>query len=84
MNKSTFWGFDVSHIVSAFFSLAASNVLLSIMGLPLIFSWIVGGGTLLVLRIISHGQKNGHLELLGKFVLQPHIYIGHKEHGGSK
>lgn len=79
MIRSKFWGFEVSHIVGSFTILAGSNVLLNILGLPLILSWIFGISALLVLRFISHGQKDGHLELLAKFVLQPHLYLGHKE-----
>lgn len=79
MIRSKFWGFEVSHIVIAFSILAASNVLLNILGWPLILSWMFGGSALLILRIISHGQKGGHLELLLKYLILPHIYIGHKE-----
>ena len=79
MNKSKLWGFDVSQIVASFAVLAASNVALNILGAPLIFSWVAGILTLAVLRIISHGQKNGHLELLARFVVEPHMYLGHKE-----
>ncbi len=78
MNKSKLWGFDVSQIVASFFALAASNVCLNIVGAPLIFSWVVGISSLLILRIVSHGQKNGHLELLMRFVFEPHIYLGHQ------
>lgn len=78
MNKSTMWGFEVSHIVSAFIVLAASNVILNIMGLPVILSWGLGVSALLGLRIVSHGQKNGHLELLAKYIFEPHIFLGHK------
>ena len=77
MNKSKLWGFEVSQIVSAFFVLAATNVLLNILGGPLIFSWVTGIITLIALRVVSHGQKNGHLELLGRYVTEPHIYLGH-------
>lgn len=79
MTKSKFWGFEVSHIVGAFGILAASNVLLNIFNAPLILSWIFGLGTLLVLRVISHGQKDGHLELLLRYLTEPHVYLGHKE-----
>lgn len=78
MNRSKLWGFEVSQIVAAFIVLAGSNVTLNIMGLPLIFSWVTGILTLIILRVVSHGQKNGHLELLGRFVTAPHIYIGHQ------
>ena len=78
MNRSKLWGFEVSQIVSAFFVLAASNVLLNIFGAPLILSWVFGIATLVTLRIVSHGQKNGHLELLARFVSEPHIYMGHQ------
>ena len=77
MNRSKLWGFEVSQIVASFFVLASSNVILNISGNPLILSWVAGIGTLLTLRIISHGQKNGHLELLARFVADPHIYLGH-------
>jgi hypothetical protein len=79
MNRSQLWGFEVGHIVSAFAMLAGSNVILGMMGRPVIFSWVVGIVTLLGLRVISHGQKNGHLELLGRFVFFPHLYLGHQE-----
>lgn len=79
MTKSKFWGFEVGHIVGAFGVLAASNVLLNILNMPLILSWAFGLGTLLALRIISHGQKDGHLELLARYLAEPHIYLGHKE-----
>lgn len=84
MNKSKLWGFDVSQIVSSFFVLAASNVILNILGAPLIFSWALGIGTLAVLRIISHGQKNGHLELLARFIVEPHIYLGHRNRASER
>jgi len=77
MNRSKLWGFEVSQIVASFFVLASSNVILYISGNPLILSWVAGIGTLLALRIISHGQKNGHLELLARFIADPHIYLGH-------
>jgi hypothetical protein len=79
MNKSKLWGFEVSQIVGSFFVLAGSNVALNILGLPLILSWAAGILTLTVLRFISHGQKNGHLELLFRFISEPHLFLGHKE-----
>ncbi len=79
MNRSKLWGFEVSQIVTSFGVLAASNVLLNILGGPLIFSWGVGLGTLAALRLISAGQKDGHLELSLKFVTEPHLYLGHKD-----
>lgn len=83
MNKSTLWGFDVSQIVAAFFVLASSNVILNIIGAPLILSWALGIATLISLRIISHGQKNGHLELLVKYLIEPHLFLGHKARSES-
>lgn len=79
MNKSTLWGFDVGQIVASFFVLAATNIVLSIFGGPLILSWGFGLFTLTVLRIVSHGQKNGHLELLFKYCTEAHLYLGHSE-----
>lgn len=84
MNRSKLWGFEVSHIVASFFALAGSNVFLNIMGAPLIFSWGLGLITLIVLRIVSHGQKDGHLELLARFIAEPHLYLGHKERSKKK
>ena len=78
MNRSKLWGFEVSHIVASFAVLAGSNVLLNIFKAPLIFSWAAGLLALTVLRVISHGQKDGHLELLARFILEPHIFLGHK------
>ena len=78
MNKSHLWGFEVSHIIASFVVLAVSNVFLNILGLPLIFSWILGIATIICLRVISHGQKNGHLELLARFTIEPHLFLGHR------
>lgn len=84
LNRSKLWGFEVSQIVGSFFVLAASNVALNMMRLPLIFSWVTGILTLAILRVISHGQKNGHLELLGKYVIAPHVYLGHQTRAQSR
>lgn len=84
MNRSQLWGFEVSHIVTAFAVLAISNVLLNIFQAPLFLSWLTGLGTLTVLRFISHGQKNGHLELLARYIFEPHMYLGHKGINTSK
>ena len=78
MNRSKLWGFEVSQIISSFIVLAASNVTLNMLGLPLIFSWAAGVLTLAALRVISHGKKSGHLELLGRFMTAPHVYFGHQ------
>ena len=79
MNRSQLWGFEVGHIVSSFGMLAGSNVLLNITGGPLILSWLFGIATLIILRFVSHGQKNGHLELLARFTVFPHLYLGHMD-----
>jgi hypothetical protein len=79
MNRSKLWGFEVSQIVSGFVVLAGSNVTLNILGLPLILSWAFGIGTLLGLRVVSLGQKDGYLELLARFTVEPHLYLGHRE-----
>lgn len=77
MHRSRLWGFEVSHIVASFAVLAIANVALSFINGPLILSWVGGFLTLAVLRFISHGQKNGHLELLLLYLTAPHIYLGH-------
>lgn len=83
MNRSKMWGFEVGQILTAFCILALSNVALSIIGGPLILSWLLGGSSLIILRIISAGQKSGHLELLFRYISEPHIFCGHKERGNS-
>lgn len=82
MNRSQLWGFEVAHIVASIVVLTLANVLLNVFGGPLILSWVIGLTTLAVLRVISHGQKTGHLELLLRYVMAPHIYLGH--HGRKK
>ena len=86
MNRSQLWGFEVSHIVTAFAILAGSNVLLNISRAPLFLSWVFGIGTLAILRVTSHGQKNGHLEILLRYLTTPHIYLGYagRSRTGSK
>jgi hypothetical protein len=84
MNRSQLWGFEVSHVIISFAVLAGSNVMLNIAGLPLLISWGLGLSTLALLRIVSHGQKNGHLELLVKFWLEPHIFLGHRNRSKRK
>ena len=84
MNRSKLWGFEVSQIIAAFIVLAGSNVVLNLLGLPLIFSWLTGVLTLTALRIISHGKKSGHLELLARFMTEPHVYLGHRNRSKKK
>ena len=84
MNRSTLWGFEVNHIVGAFGVLALSNVFFNIIGAPLILSWIIGLIVLAALRLISQGQKNGHLDLLLRFVIEPHVFLGHKDRERGK
>lgn len=79
LNRSKFWGFEVSQILTAFVVLAGTNLFLNFLNWPLIFSWIAGLSTLLLLKVISHGQKNGHLELAALFVREPHVYLGHRD-----
>lgn len=78
MNRTELWGFEVSHIVISVLILAISNVALNIFAAPLVISWFLGLATLVALRAISHGQKNGHLELLVRFIFEPHLFLGHK------
>lgn len=77
MNRSRLWGFEVSHIILSFIVLTISNLLLNLVGAPLVLSWVAGLSALLFLRLISIGQKDGHLELLVRFLVEPHIYLGH-------
>lgn len=78
MNKSRLWGFEVSHIIASFGVLTTSNVLLSITGQPVVLSWAFGILSLMTFRVLSHGEKAGHLELKARFMSSPHIYLGHK------
>jgi hypothetical protein len=78
MNRSRLWGFEVSHIITAFALLTASNIVLNVLKYPLILSWLIGASALIVLRVLSLGQKEGHLELLLQFTIFPHLYLGHR------
>lgn len=84
MNRSKFWGFEVGQIVASFAVLAGANVAFNILGAPLILSWLLGISTLLALRFVSHGQKDGFLELALRFASEPHIYLGHQARRRSK
>jgi hypothetical protein len=84
MNKSQMWGFEVSHIVASFVVLASTNVGLNILKAPLFLSWVAALAVLLILRIISHGQKTGHLDLLVRYLAQPHIYLGHQGRSSNR
>lgn len=78
MNRSKFWGFEVSHVIASLAVLAISNILLNVVGASVLISWGLGLTTLFTLRIVSHGQKQGHLEILVKYISSPHIFIGHQ------
>lgn len=78
MNRSQLWGFEVAHIVASIVVLTFTNVFLNFLNGPLILSWVTGLATLGILRVVSHGQKTGHLELLLRFMTSPHIYLGHR------
>ena len=78
INKSRLWGFEVSHIIASFGVLTVTNVLLSITGQPVVLSWAFGLLSLVTFRILSHGEKAGHLELKARFASSPHLYLGHK------
>jgi hypothetical protein len=84
MNRSQLWGFEIGHIVASFGVLTGSNVALNIIRGPLFVSWVLGLSTLAILRFVSHGQKNGHLELLSRFVFLPHVYLGHRGRSGKQ
>jgi hypothetical protein len=77
MNRSKLWGFEVNQIIFSFAVLTVSNVGIGILGLPLFLSWIAGVATLVILRLLSLGQKDGHLELSIQFLILPHLYLGH-------
>jgi hypothetical protein len=79
VNRSKLWGFEVSQIIAAFVALTVSNIGLSAFGGPIILSWVIGGGVLAILRLISVGQKDGHLELTVRFIFEPHLFLGHSE-----
>jgi hypothetical protein len=81
MNRSKLWGFEVGQIVLGFGVLAASNVALGAFQLPLIFSWVLGFSAAIALRVVSFGQKTGHLELSVRFMVEPHLFLGHRERG---
>lgn len=84
MNKSRFWGFEVSHILVSFCLMVLVNFVMSMLGWPLFVSWLVGIATLVLLRLLSIGQKTGHLELWLRFMAGPHLFLGHKRRGDQQ
>jgi hypothetical protein len=78
MNRSRLWGFEVSHIIVSFGALTVSNIILGAFSMPLLLSWVAGLSTLCLLRVVSIGQKDGHLELAARFFCEPHVYLGHE------
>lgn len=78
MNKSRLWGFEVSHIIASFAVLTITNVLLGITGFPVVLSWGFGVLSLFTLRLLSHGEKAGHLELKAWFYGSPRVFLGHQ------
>lgn len=68
----------MGHVIASLGVLAISNILLNMIGASVLISWALGLCTLLFLRVISHGQKQGHLEMLMKFTFSPHIFLGHQ------
>ena len=73
MNKSRMWGFEVTHIIFAVSILMLTNLLISFVHGPL----FIGLGTLVTLRVLSIGQKEGHIEMVSQYIIQPHIFLGH-------
>ena len=78
MNRSKFWGFEVSHVIASLGVLSISNIVMGAVGVTVLLSWVMGIVTLVILRIVSHGQKQGHLEMLMKFTFSPHLFLGHQ------
>jgi hypothetical protein len=78
--KSELWGFEITHLLGAIGVLAASNFLLSLLRQPTILSWIGGLFTLALLRLLSVGQKPGHLQFLMEWLGRPHVFLGARLH----
>ncbi len=76
LSRSHIWGFEVSHVLIAVGLMMATNTVFSIVGFPVIFSWAIGIGSLLGLRLVSHGKKSGHISFLLLKVSQPTILLG--------
>lgn len=74
--KSELWGFEITHLLGALGVLGVSNFLLSLLRFPTILSWIVGVLTLIALRLMSAGQKPGHLLFVLEWLSKPHIHLG--------
>lgn len=76
LSRSQIWGFEVSHVLIAVSIMLATNSAFSLFGIPVIFSWAIGIGALLGLRLVSHGKKSGHISFLLLKISQPSILLG--------
>ncbi len=78
LSKSQLWGFEITHLLIALGVMLTSNSLLSMTGLPVIFSWLVAAIALVALKASSAGKRPGHLGFVIARVCTPRIFLGCK------
>lgn len=76
LKRSHVWGFEIAHLGVSLGIMMLSNFALSALGLPVFISWVLGLTLLFTLRILSIGQKAGHLGFLLRFLMMPRLYLG--------
>ncbi len=75
--RQAMFGFEVTHVIGAVLSSCISNTALGVLGVPQWPSIVLGVFVLLALRVLSGGQKPGHLQFLALWLTRPRLYLGH-------
>lgn len=70
-------GFEVTHVIGAVLSSCIVNTALGVLGAAQWPSIALGVIVLVFLRVLSGGQKPGHLKFLALWLSRPHLYLGH-------
>lgn len=76
LKRSQIWGFEMAHLGASLGVMMVSNIVLSALKLPVVISWILGLTMILILRVLSIGQKAGHFSFVLRFLVMPRIYLG--------
>lgn len=76
LSSSHIWGFEITHVLIAASSMLVSNMVLSLLGLPVIYAWALAAFVLITLRVLSHGRQSGHINFLLQRLMSPRIFLG--------
>ena len=75
--RQAIMGFEVSHVIGAVLSSCILNTLLGVLGLVQWPSIALGLVVLVGLRIVTSGEKPGHLQFAALWATRPRLYLGH-------